>query len=94
MNDDQDWDQLLQRLREEEPSVSRVDKWQKAVAHEIRKPQTFNRGVPRRWLELAAAVLVGVIVGGAVFSHQGPRVIAEDDLANIATLELVVTNSP
>lgn len=75
-----EWDDLLKSLRSEQPRPSDIARWKAAVRRFHQHPST-------RWLELVAATLVGVLIGGATF-----RTSPNDEIVGAnATVEHVVT---
>jgi hypothetical protein len=85
---DQDLEKFLRSLRNEEPSAKQINKWQAAVQSELQVHR--QRPLPRRWLELTAALLISAILG-AVFFHSQPK--QEEMSADNATIEYIVTKS-
>lgn len=73
-------DDLLKSLRAERPRLADVARWKSAVAG-IRSRKAS------RWVELVAAVLVGVLIGSTVFN----RTPEEESVVNHATFERVIT---
>jgi hypothetical protein len=84
MNDE--LERILRALRRENPSNIDIAKWKAAVAGELPR----SRAQTKRWLELVAAMVVGLTIGAAVFhSATGPQ----ENIADSATVEFVVTKS-
>jgi hypothetical protein len=83
----EDINKWLQALRNENPSSADMAKWKAAVIAELVPTRTQNR----RWVELAAAALIGLIIGAAIFKNKP---VQDENLADgSATIEFVVTKS-
>lgn len=73
-------DDLLKTLRAEKPRAQEIARWKLAVAN-IRQRKAS------RWVELVAAMLVGVLIGSTVFNKPAD----EENLSDHATYERVIT---
>lgn len=73
-------DNLLKSLRKEQASAKDIAQWKLAVAQ-------IGRRETSRWIELVAAVLVGVLIGSTMFHKQS----SEENFAKDATIERVIT---
>ena len=90
-----DLDILRAEYREKSPGEWRTQKWKKAVRAELSKSQTPARR-PSTWLQLAVAMLVGVILGGMYFGGAEQRLselTANNNYADDATYEFALTKS-
>lgn len=73
-------DDLLKSLREEQPRPADIARWKLAL-------RQMHQRQPSRWVELVAAMLVGVVIGGTLFHKE-----ANDEISNDhATIERVIT---
>ena len=78
-----EWDDILKVLRTENPSAADIDRWKNAVASLPRSKHDV-----RRWAELAAAAVFGLLIGAAIF-HKSP--VSNENASDNATIEFVVT---
>jgi hypothetical protein len=92
---DQDLEKFLKSLRQEDATKTQIDQWQKAVSKELQSQspliRSFTRPSSRRWLELTAAMLIGVLMGSVFFNH--PSGSQDENVSENATIEYVVTKS-
>lgn len=90
----EDLDLLLAEYRKAQPSAEQTQKWKSAVHREVLSGSVNPRAVDlaarrsshKMWMQLAAASIVGFIVGGLMFG----QFFAENDPGN-ATFEYVLT---
>lgn len=87
---DQELNNFLASLREDQPDQLTMARWKSAVGTELSQGEKPKRSKSTRWLELTAAVLVGVAVGAAAFGHRS-ETTHEENSADSATIEFVVT---
>ena len=73
-------DNLLKTLRAEEPRPKDINRWKRAI-------QMLSYSRQSRWIELVAAMLVGIIIGGTLFKQKP----VEENLSENATTEPIVT---
>lgn len=78
-----EWDDILKVLRSENPPQVDIDRWKNAVAR-LPRPKSEMR----RWAELAAAAVFGLLLGAAIF-HKSP--VSDENVSDNATIEFVVT---
>lgn len=90
---DKDLDLLLSELRSQAPTELQTHKWKNAVRGELR---TNRKSKKILWLQLAAASVVGFLVGAVVFKSSKQ----EDSFQNLAqfdgdnaTVEYVLTKT-
>ena len=86
--DEEGLSELFATLRHEKPEPRELERWNLAVARELRRAVVSPR---RRWLDLAAAVIVGVLIGATAFGHRASESSGQQNALNHATNELVVT---
>ena len=84
---DKDLDGFLHSLRSAEPVTGSVERWKSAVNAELMRAPARRSS---RWLELGAAVAVGILIGAFAFKS---RESAQENYASDATIEYVVTKS-
>lgn len=73
MNDrDDELDALLKPLRASNPSDSQIITWKRAVENETRI-KVFKITKSRMVLQMAAAMLLGILIGGALFKEMGKK---------------------
>lgn len=95
---DKDLDQMLQRLRGLEATPAQIRRWQAAIPADLKTPRTARTPAraPRTWrLDLAAAVIFGILIGYSMFSLVKPA--PQRDVAGnfdpTATIESVYVKS-
>ncbi len=73
-------DDLIKSLRAEEPYSQDIIHWKQAL-------KRSHRHDAARWVELIAAMLVGLVIGGALFYKP----TSEENVMASATIEHVIT---
>lgn len=73
-------DDLLKSLRAEEPKPQDIQKWKKTA-------QMIKPHFKRRWVELAVAMLVGILIGSTVFKSK----LTDENYTDDATVEHILT---
>ena len=88
-----DFDKFLEKSREKEPSKFQMNKWKKAVQQQNQEKlsKRNNSSNIRYWAQMAAAVLVGVVVGGLLFGNLGRDEKNKEIAYEDATIEVVYT---
>jgi hypothetical protein len=90
---DKDLDLLLSEIRSQTPNELQMQKWKNAVRNELRTNKKPKRVF---WMQLAAASVIGFLVGAVVFKNTKQ----EDSFQNLAqfdgdnaTVEYVLTKT-
>lgn len=89
-NRDDELDTLLKPLRELKPSTSQVHAWKRAIDSETQN-KVFKITKSRMVFQLVAAMLLGILIGGALVKQIGKsggefEVVAQNSYSN-ATFE-------
>ncbi len=80
---DQDLKKLFKSMKHEEPSKHELSRWKKVVRRELDR-------TPGEWARLAAACLVGILIGATAFT--GGKYSSEEKVNENATIERVHIN--
>lgn len=78
---DQDLKKIFKEMKHGEPSKLEVNRWKRAIRKELDR-------TPGEWLRLAAACVIGIVIGAAAF-NRGPT---EEKVDDTATIERVYVN--
>lgn len=90
---DKDLDLLLSEYRSQQTSDLQVQKWKRAVRRET---NGRDRSKKRLWIQLAAASIVGFLVGAIAFKTSDQSALFKDLAQNNgdnATVEYVFTKT-
>lgn len=82
---DQELKNMFKSMKHGEPSEIEVARWKRVIQQELR-----NR-TSSEWARLAAACLIGVIIGATVFKNGPQKSDAENSSYN-ATIEMIHVN--
>ena len=64
---DEELDELLKSLHDEKPADLQMRKWKNAVRAETSRGSAHSSMWKTQWMQLAAACLVGFLIGALVF---------------------------
>ena len=90
---DDKYKEMMDSLRAKEPSSFQMDKWKRAVRQLDDQPRLAPNvpSRPKYWVQMAAAVFFGVLIGGLIFGDFSPKKQNQEIAYEDATIEVVYT---